>query len=155
MNEPTQLLLPETTRARVPAASRKRVLQQMADCLSSRYDDLDCRQVFEALMARERLGSTGLGEGVALPHCRVACADIYCAFFTLDAPVDFEAPDDRQVDLVFALVVPEGEEEAHLAHLARLSGVFSQPEAQARFRASQSDSDLYAEVSAYLQRNAA
>lgn len=155
MNEPAHFLTPATTRARVAAASRKRVLQQMSERLSEQHADLDCRVVLEALLAREKLGSTGLGEGVAIPHCRVACSQIYSAFFTLEAPVNFEAPDDQRVDLVFALIVPAGEERAHLAQLARLSAVFSQPEAQRQFRDSQTDAELYSSITGLLQRNAA
>ncbi|MEM1435057.1 MAG: PTS sugar transporter subunit IIA [Pseudomonadota bacterium] len=155
MNEPTHFLLPETTRARVAAASRKRVLQQLSECLSAQHPDLECRQVLDALLARERLGSTALGEGVAIPHCRLACETICCAFFTLAEPVDFEAPDNLPVDLVFALLVPEAEEQAHLKQLARLSAVFSDPDAQARFRASESSAELYAVITSLLQRDAA
>ena len=155
MNEPTDFLLPQTTHARVEAASRKRVLQQMSECLSEQHEELDCRTVLDALLARERLGSTGLGEGVAIPHCRVSCSQIYGAFYTLQEPVDFEAPDDARVDLVFVLIVPEGEEQAHLAHLARLAAVFSQPDAQASFRASSNDSELFSRITSFLQRDAA
>ena len=147
--------MPETTQARVEAASRKRVLQQMSECLSEQHEELECRTVLDALLARERLGSTGLGEGVAIPHCRLGCSRIHGAFFTLKEPVDFEAPDDQAVDLVFALIVPEGEEQAHLSYLARLAAVFSQPDTQASFRASTSDDELYARISSILQRDAA
>lgn len=155
MNEPTHFLAPETTCARVEAASRKRVLQQLSECLSDQHPELDCRQVLDALLARERLGSTALGEGVAIPHCRLACETICSAFFTLAEPVDFEAPDSQPVDLVFALIVPEAEEQAHLKQLARLSAVFSEPEAQARFRASETSAELYSAITTLLQQDAA
>jgi PTS system nitrogen regulatory IIA component len=78
------------------------------------------------LAARERLASTGLGHGVAIPHCRLAHLDEpRGAFLRLSSPVDFAAPDGRLVDLVFAMAVPEQAVAGHLAHLAEIAGCFS------------------------------
>ena len=88
MNDSTKMLALETTVARVPAQSRKRVLQLLSDLLAAQNSDLSERGIFEALMARERLGSSGFCEGVAIPHCRTVCDRIYSAFFELEEGVD-------------------------------------------------------------------
>ena len=96
-----RLLAPECTITNLIAASKKRALQRLADRLATRYPAFDADTVFEALMARERLGSTAVGEGVAIPHCRLAeCDAPVAALAYLDAPVDFDAPDGREQTLV-------------------------------------------------------
>ncbi|MFK7912952.1 MAG: PTS sugar transporter subunit IIA [Pseudomonadales bacterium] len=155
MNDLTEVIALETTVARVPAQSRKRVLQLLSDLLAAQHADLSERAIFEALMARERLGSTGIGEGVAIPHCRTRCERIFSAFFLLEQPVDFEAPDSVAVDLVFVIVVPDNEEAAHLTLLARLAAVFNDADNRARLRSADTDSDLYHQISGMLQKDAA
>ena len=103
--------------------SRKRVLQTIARAIEDKSVDEDF--IFDQLMARERLGSTGLGEGVAIPHCRVACAQMEVVFITLKTPIDYESADGQLVDIFVALIVPEHEKQAHLDALANLSTVFS------------------------------
>lgn len=155
MNDPNDVIALETTVARVPAQSRKRVLQLLSDLLAAQNAELSERSIFEALMARERLGSTGIGEGVAIPHCRSACDRIYSAFFLLEEPVDFDAPDELPVDLVFLIVVPEGEESAHLTLLAKLAAVFNDPDNRTALRACATDQALYDHVHGFLQEAAA
>lgn len=155
MNELTDVIALETTVARVPAQSRKRVLQLLSDLLAAQHSDLSERTIFEALMARERLGSTGIGEGVAIPHCRTSCEKIFSAFFLLEEPVDFEAPDDIAVDLVFLIVVPESEEAAHLTLLARLAAVFNDADNRASLRSAASDTELHSCIISLLQQEAA
>lgn len=155
MNDSTKMLALETTVARVPAQSRKRVLQLLSDLLAAQNSDLSERAIFEALMARERLGSTGIGEGVAIPHCRTVCDRIYSAFFQLEEGVDYDAPDEQPVDLVYLLVVPEGEQNAHLTMLAQLAAVFNDADNRARLRACETDEALYHQMSGLLQQHAA
>lgn len=117
------------------ASSKKRLLELAASLLSHDAGDAMERQVFEALVAREHLGSTGLGSGVAIPHGRVD-ADLppMAAFLRLKQPVDFDAPDGEPVDLVLALVVPEHFTDQHLSLLAQVAELFSKAEVCAELR---------------------
>ena len=136
-------LLPRACiRRGVPAHSRKRSLDFAADLLAEQHPGLDARPLFDALMERERLGSTGIGEGVAIPHCRQECPHMMAAFFLLAEPVDFDAPDEMPVDLVFVLVVPPEETSAHLEVLAALGAVFNDPATRARLRHAGSSVEL-------------
>ena len=136
------LLARECIRQAVPAHSRKRALDLAADLLAEQHPGVPARRLFEALMERERLGSTGIGEGVAIPHCRLDCPDMMAAFFSLEKAVDYDAPDDQPVDLVFVLVVPLKETAAHLEVLALLASVFGDPVIRARLRSAGSADEL-------------
>ena len=112
------------------AASRKRALEmvsaQLADALGG---EVTADAIFEGLLARERLGSTGLGQGLAFPHCRLAAiSEPAVGFFRLRAPVDFESMDGASVDLLAVLLVPESATDAHLKLLGALAQLL-EPEA--------------------------
>jgi len=108
------------------ADSRHAVLRQLSEALAER-SGLDSRIILEAVTLRERLGSTGVGDGVAIPHARLAGIDAPIgAFARLVTPVDFEAVDETPCDLVFMLLAPESEGSAHLKALAQVSRVFRQ-----------------------------
>lgn len=143
------------TVAQLPGASRKRVLQQCSELLAAQYPQLAQREVFSALMARERLGTTAIGEGVAIPHCRTNTPSIVAAFFQLSDAIDYEAPDDVPVDLLFVLVVPEAEQTAHLELLATLAGLFSDPNNRQRLRNCHNDAALHQQLLALNQESAA
>ena len=136
------LLRPDCVRRAVSAHSRKRSLDFAADLLAEKHPGVEARPLFDALMERERLGSTGIGEGVAIPHCRLECSRMMAAFMLLADPVDYDAPDDKPVDLVFVLAVPPGETSAHLEVLATLSTVFRDPATRERLRQAGSSRDL-------------
>jgi len=139
-----RLLSPECTVTNLVAASKKRALQLVADRLAARYPEFDADAVFDALMARERLGSTAVGEGVAIPHCRLAeCETPVAALVHLEAPVDFDAPDGREVDLLFVLVVPEEAHSTHLELLAAAARALSDPAYRAALRTAGDDVDLF------------
>jgi len=121
-----KLLNSDVVCAQMPAQSRKRALQLMAEMVAD--DQLNADTLFDELMVRERLGSTGLGDGVAIPHCRVDCAQMRACFVSLPEPIDYEVSDGQPVDLLFTLIVPMHEQHAHLEALAALSGVFAQPD---------------------------
>jgi len=119
-----EILDPARVALDVSAASKKRTLETVADHLAD--DDLSRDAIFDALLGRERLGSTGLGQGVALPHGRVPGNErTRGAFLRLDRGVDFDAQDQQPVDLVFGLVVPEASTDTHLQTLAALARLFS------------------------------
>lgn len=116
----TDILSKESVIADLTADSKKNLLEELAD-LASKETNLDPRVILEALVERERLGSTGVGHGVALPHTRLLGLEkIFCAFVRTN-PVDFEAVDGKLVDLVFLLLVPEESGADHLKALSCLS----------------------------------
>lgn len=111
-----------------PAASKKKALEAAADLLASGQNTLSAALIFEKLLERERLGSTGLANGIALPHARAqGLTQARGAFLTLDTGVDFDAMDEKPVDLIFALLVPDNATQEHLNLLAALAGLFRDP----------------------------
>ena len=149
------ILRPGLTRSAFPASSKKRVLEQAAEVIAAGSSELTSRQLFDQLMARERLGSTGLGEGVALPHCRLdGTRSIMGAFLHLENAIDFDADDGEPVDLIFVLVVPTEAEGAHLEVLQSVARVFGDPTSRERLRALTDDADLYSNLLDLLQRAA-
>lgn len=119
------------------AASKKRVLEQLSRLIADSQTDLSQIQVFDSLISRERLGSTGFGHGVAIPHGRVKDnSKTIAAMVKLQEGVDYDAVDNQPVDLFFALLVPENSTEEHLQLLAQLAEMFSDREFIAKLRAS-------------------
>ncbi|AMO38415.1 PTS IIA-like nitrogen regulatory protein PtsN [Thauera humireducens] len=107
------------------ASSKKRVFEQ-AGLLFENNQGIARSLVFDSLFARERLGSTGLGQGIAIPHGRIkGLKEAAGAFLRLAAPVQFDAPDGRPVNLLFVLLVPEQANETHLQLLSELAQMFS------------------------------
>lgn len=114
--------------------SKKRLLELLAGRLAPEGSDLQ-GAIFEGLCARERLGSTGLGHGVAIPHGRIAgLNEAVGVFVRLSEPVDFGAPDGQPVDLVFALAVPEHFTHQHLMLLSELAELFGEESFRRRLR---------------------
>lgn len=123
----SDILDPERVVFGVDAGSKKKVLEKMSELLATAEQLPDTRCVFDNLCARERLGSTGLGHGVAIPHCRLpTLKHAVGAMLKVNHAVDFDAPDGQPVDLVFGLAVPEECTEEHLEILAALAQTFSQ-----------------------------
>jgi nitrogen PTS system EIIA component len=122
------LLSEQRTAAQIAISSKKRLFEYIAERLYAEDDILPVRDTASRLMSREKLGSTGLGLGIAIPHSRLEhCHEITGVLITLDQPIDFDAPDGIPVDIIFALVVPENEQQKHLTTLAALAGLFRQP----------------------------
>ena len=120
-----KLLAPSHVVADLPASSKKRLFEQ-AGLLFENHDGIARSLVFDSLFAREKLGSTGLGQGVAIPHGRIkGLKESLCAFLRLAQPVPFDAPDGVPVSLVFVLLVPEQATEKHLQILSELAQIFS------------------------------
>ena len=110
----------------VEISSKKRVLEKLASLLATTSETLTEEAVFDRLLERERLGSTGLGHGIALPHARMPEAErAYGAFIQIATPVDFDSIDRQPVDLAFAMLVPQEATEEHLQLLAGLAELFS------------------------------
>lgn len=139
----TDLLTPDRVRTGIRARSKKRLLELAAASLSGEPVMADERSVFSSLCARERIGSTGLGHGVAIPHGRLPGLDEASGvMLRLTDPIDFDAPDGEPVDLIFALLVPDNHEEDHLKLLAKLAETFSKEENRARLRAAEDNLDI-------------
>lgn len=138
------ILSPELTFCNVEGVSKKRVLETSAELIAGRIESIKADQIYDALIAREQLGSTGLGNGIAIPHCRVQkCANTVGCLVKLENGIDFDAIDNKPVDLLFFLLVPENTVEGHLEVLRTLAENFSRPEYCQRLREAQSDEELY------------
>jgi PTS system nitrogen regulatory IIA component len=142
--EIADLLSPDAVLAHVKATTKKQVLQEMAH-KAAMLTQLPERRIFETLTEREKLGSTGMGQGIAIPHGRVAGVEKMTGLFAqLDHPVDFDSMDDQPVDLVFLLLAPEGAGADHLKALARVSRLLRNQTICEKLRAAPQAATLYA-----------
>jgi PTS system nitrogen regulatory IIA component len=131
----SDLLSPERIRFDVKSSSKKRLLELISEELARNSDEFTKREIFESLCARERLGSTGLGKGVAIPHGRIkGTQHVEASFIRLKKPLPYDAADGEPVDLLFCLAVPEDCGEDHLKLLAQVAELFSDPEMLAKVR---------------------
>lgn len=141
------ILTPGRSLVNVPGGSKKRVLEQIADLIGREVPGLDTQDVFEKLVSREKLGSTGFGNGIAIPHCRLAaCQSPVSAVLSLEKPVDFDAIDGAPVDLLFVLLVPQAATDEHLKLLSQIAGMLDRGDVRERLRSAQSSEDLYQSV---------
>jgi PTS system nitrogen regulatory IIA component len=125
------------------ANSKKQALQELAE-RAERVSGVPAREIFDALLQRERLGSTGVGNGVAIPHGKLAKAkDLFGVFARLERPIDFESLDGQPVDLLFLLIAPESAGADHLTALARIARGLRDPELVAKLRASRDPFAIY------------
>ncbi|MFZ5780468.1 MAG: PTS sugar transporter subunit IIA [Pseudomonadota bacterium] len=135
---------PEAVLASVKATGKKAVLAELASRAAALYG-VDERRLFDRLLERERLGSTGIGGGIAIPHARLATVSQPRGLFArLAQPVDFDAIDERPVDVVFLLVAPEGAGADHLKALARVSRLLRDRGLLEKLRATEGAEALYA-----------
>ena len=138
------LLTLERTCCCFDGGSSQRVLQNIAGLVSKTLPGLDEEDLFYRLAEREKIGSTAIGNGVAIPHCRTPnCPAILGTLLKMREGVNFSARDKKDVDILFVLLVPLGAEEAHLRVLAMLARRFSSPEFCQRLRDAESDEALY------------
>ena len=138
------LITPEGVNPSLRAQSKKQLLQEIA-LHASKLTNLDQRKIFDTLLQRERLGSTGIGQGIAIPHGKLPNLEsIICIFVRLDQPIEFDSIDDQPVDLIFLLLAPEGAGADHLKALARISRLLREPAAIEKLRTSENSSSLFA-----------
>jgi PTS system nitrogen regulatory IIA component len=138
------ILTPGRTLCHAPGASKKRVIENIAHFISEDIPQLDADELFDQMVARERLGSTGLGNGIAIPHCRIKnCSAITGCLVTLEEAIDFDSIDGQPVDIVFALLVPEEAHDEHLQALAKLAEHFNQPDFCQALRAANDNGALF------------
>ena len=131
----SDILTPERTFADLKWASKKRTLESISHLLGDQIATLDGKELFNALINREKLGSTGFGDGIAIPHCRLAnCPKVTGALVRLATAVDFDAIDQQPVDLLFVLLVPLQATDEHLQILATLATSFGKPEFRSNLR---------------------
>jgi PTS system nitrogen regulatory IIA component len=151
----SDLIRPDAILASLKANSKKQAIQALAEKAAA-LTGLEEREIFETLLQRERLGSTGIGGGIAIPHGKLARLDrIVGLFATLAKPIDFEALDDQPVDLVFLLLAPEGAGADHLKALARIARLLREPGVAGKLRASTDKLALYAVLTTAATPNAA
>ncbi len=137
------ILVKERTFCRIEARSKKRAIEAAAELIAGSSENLQPGNIYTRLMAREKLGPTGLGEGIALPHCRLPCDAITGALFTFQAPVEFESIDDMPVSIMFVLLVPETETEEHLKTMASLVANFEVAEYRESLLAASTSEELF------------
>ncbi|TNF37089.1 MAG: PTS sugar transporter subunit IIA [Gammaproteobacteria bacterium] len=148
----TKLIAPDRVVCLSDISSKKRVLEKLSELLCQGAVGFETSEVFNRLIERERLGSTGLGHGVALPHGRMGDNEMTVgAFIKLDEGVDFDSPDRQPADLLFALLVPEHHTSEHLQILASLAGMFSDTEFCNRLRHCSDDQELYNTLIGWLE----
>jgi nitrogen PTS system EIIA component len=138
------VLSPQRTQCRLQASSKKRAMELAAAFIAETNERIDEQELYRLLIAREKVSPTGLGEGIAIPHCRMAnCTGIMGALITLEQPVEFESMDDQPVSTLFILIVPEKEMDAHLEVLAMLVEKFQQSAFRQKLLAARDANELY------------
>ena len=137
------LIAPEAVIPTLAAKNKRQVLQELAEKAAT-LTGLDARDILEALLQRERVGSTAVGRGIAIPHGRIALLpEILSVFGRLERPIEFEAPDQEPVDLIFLLLAPEHAGADHLKALARISRLLREPESIEGLRTSRDRAAIY------------
>lgn len=140
----SDLISPDAVFDNLKSRSKKQALQDLADA-AARITGQPSRDIFDVLLQRERLGSTGIGQGVAIPHGKLAgLTRIYGLFAQLRNPIDFDSVDDEPVDTIFLLLAPEGAGADHLKALARISRLLRDGSTLQKLRNSHNRSALYA-----------
>lgn len=140
----SDLLSPSRILANVRINSKKRLLELISATLAQKNKELNSRAIFESLCAREHLGSTALGNGVAIPHGRISGTDdVEALFFQLSKPLAYDTYDETPVDLVFALAVPKQCTEDHSKLLSSIASRFRQPELLEQLRNAADASEIW------------
>ena len=150
MNRISRLLGPNMVQIDVSVSSKKRLFEQ-ASLLFENSHRVERGKVFDALFARERLGSTGLGHGVAIPHGRIrGLKDAVGAIVRLDQAIPFEAPDEQNVQLFVFLLVPENANEEHLEILSELAEILSDDEIRGKLLSSIDPAEIHKALAAWV-----
>ena len=144
------ILTPERCYCEIKGVSKNRLLKIISENIEGEVNYLQANQIFDSLMSRERLGSTGLGKGIAIPHCRVpSCNEVIGCLVTLEKPIEFDAVDSKPVDLLFVLIVPEQKTDEHVKVLAMLAELFNDESFCSTLRNTHNSENLYNFVVSY------
>jgi PTS system nitrogen regulatory IIA component len=139
-----QLINKESVVCNADVSSKKRALEFLAGLLAGSSESADALDIFQHLTEREKLGSTSLGHGVAIPHARTSGSDrAIGAFIKLEQGIDFDSPDNKPTDLLFALMVPEHYTDEHLEILSGLASCFSDEALCQNLRSATTSQELY------------
>ncbi len=142
--EISDLLTPGAVIPKLTASSKKQALQELSKTAAA-LTGMNERSIFDTLLERERLGTTGVGNGIAIPHGKPVGLDrLYGVFARLDKPIDFDSVDEQPVDLIFLLLAPESAGADHLKALARISRLLRNPAICEKLRGSDSRDALFA-----------
>ncbi len=137
------------------ASTKKAALHEMSERAGA-VSGLPAREIYDAVLQRERLGSTGIGNGIAIPHGKLStCAKIFGVFARFDRPIEFEAVDGAPVDLAFLLVAPEQAGADHLKALARVARLMREPRVTMKLRGTRDVSGLFGVINQIATPNAA
>lgn len=143
MNLFATLLKPENVLCGLDVGSKKRLFELAGQSLQASHG-VAAGEILDSLLAREKLGSTALGHGIAIPHGRIkGLRETACAFIRLKTPIDFEAPDNLPVDLLFVLLAPAAASDLHLQILAELAEMFSEKQMRDDLRAAADATTLH------------
>lgn len=141
------ILTPSRTLCGIEASSKKRALEIIANTIAADMPEINADDLFRRLTSRERLGSTGIGQGIAIPHCRVDnCTQTLGALITLSEPIEYDAMDGEGVDILFAMLAPEDAQDEHLQYLATLANALSNDKFRETLRQAANSSALYEAV---------
>ncbi|MGI2169682.1 PTS IIA-like nitrogen regulatory protein PtsN [Shewanella sp. MF05960] len=142
------ILQPECTTCATPG-SKKKVLELISDLVAAQYPTLSSQEVFESLIAREKMGSTGIGNGIAIPHGRLTTIDHPIAIFVkCEEPISFDAIDKQPVDILFALLVPADQCQQHLSTLSSMAQKLSDKQVLKQLRKIHDSTELYQVITA-------
>jgi len=151
----SDFLTPEAVIPALRVNGKKQALQELSE-RAAEVSGLTAREIFDSILQRERLCSTGVGDGIAIPHGKlVKCPRIFGVFARLDRAIDFEALDGLPVDLVFLLVAPESAGADHLKALAAIARVLRNPTLATQLRATRDASALFSVLTQSPTSNAA
>ncbi|NTS75888.1 PTS IIA-like nitrogen regulatory protein PtsN [Catenovulum sp. SM1970] len=140
----TSLILPDCVFCAVPVSSKKKLLQYVSQLASKHYPELEEQSILEALLNRERLGSTGIGQGIALPHGRLKDTEKNVSLLvTTEKPIDFDAIDNQPVQVFCVLLAPEHECKNHLSSLAAIAEKLSDKQILKNIKHARDNEALY------------
>ncbi|QYJ79353.1 PTS IIA-like nitrogen regulatory protein PtsN [Shewanella acanthi] len=137
------ILRPECTTCATPG-SKKKVLELISDLAAAQYPTLSSQEIFESLVAREKMGSTGIGNGIAIPHGRLTdIAQPIAILVKCEEPIAFDAIDKQPVDILFALLVPAEQCQQHLSTLSSMAERLSDKQVLKQLRKTHDETELY------------
>lgn len=144
ITEINTILAPECAIHSASITSKKKVLEYLGRLVADHIPESSADDIYERLLSRERIGSTGIGEGIAIPHCRLKqCNKTFAVLLQLENTIDYDSIDNQPVDLIFALLVPEEATDEHLQILSMLAAKLNQPEYRESLRSAPDSQSLY------------